>query len=97
VADLAIFTRLARAQIRGQLSYRSSFLMNCVGQALAQANDLVVILIVFGRVASLGGFDIRAVLLFYALSGCRSGWPTWPWAASSGCPTTSAPAPSTWC
>lgn len=73
MADLAIFARLARAQVRGQLSYRSSFVMNCFGQALAQANDLVVILIVFGRVASLGGFDIRAVLLFYALSGMSFG------------------------
>lgn len=73
MADLAVYFRLARAQIRGQLSYRGSFVMNCFGQALAQGNDLLVILVVFGRVTALGGFDITAVLLFYALSGMSFG------------------------
>ena len=73
MADLAVYVRLARAQVRSQLSYRGSFVMNCLGQALAQANDLAVILVVFGRVAALGGFDITAVLLFYALSGMSFG------------------------
>ena len=44
-----------------------------MAQALGQATDLVVILIVFSRVSSLGGFDFHAVLLFYALSGLSFG------------------------
>ncbi|GAA3434327.1 ABC transporter permease [Kutzneria kofuensis] len=73
MADLSVYARLARAQVRGQLSYRGSFAMNILAQALAQASDLAAILIVFGRVASLGGFDFHAVLLLYALSGMSFG------------------------
>jgi ABC-2 type transport system permease protein len=73
VVDLAVYGRLARAQVRSQLSYRGSFAINLVAQALAQCSDLIVIVIVFGRVSSLGGFDFHAVLLFYALSGLSFG------------------------
>jgi viologen exporter family transport system permease protein len=73
VAELSVYLRLAQAQVRGQVSYRASFLLNCVGQGVAQATDLVVILILFGRVASLGAFDVHAVLLFYALAGLAFG------------------------
>jgi ABC-2 type transport system permease protein len=59
--------------VRGQLGYRGSFALNCLAQAIAQASDLLVILVVFGRVARLGGFDIHAVLLFYAFSGLSFG------------------------
>ena len=73
MADLSVYGRLARAQVRSQLTYRGSFLMNCLAQAIAQAADLLVIVVVFSRVASLGGFDIHAVLLFYAFSGLSFG------------------------
>jgi ABC-2 type transport system permease protein len=73
VADLSVYGRLVRAQVRSQLTYRGSFTMNCAAQAIAQASDLVAILIVFSRVARLGGFDIHAVLLFYAFSGLSFG------------------------
>lgn len=73
MAELSIYLRLAHAQIRGQVSYRASFLLNCLGQGIAQGTDLVVILILFSRVASLGGFDVHAVLLFYALAGLAFG------------------------
>lgn len=73
MADLSVYRRLVRAQVRSQVSYRSSFAMNCLAQALVQASDLLVILVVFGRVARLGGFDIHSVLLFYAFSGLSFG------------------------
>lgn len=73
MADLSVYGRLTRAQVRSQLSYRTSFVMNLLAQAIAQAADLVVILIVFGRVARLGGFDIHSVLLFYAFAGLSFG------------------------
>jgi ABC-2 type transport system permease protein len=73
VAEASVYARLARAQIRGQLAYRGSFVMNCVAQGIAQAADLVVIAVVFSRVAALGGFDIHSVLLFYAFSGLSFG------------------------
>ncbi|AHI01417.1 ABC-2 family transporter protein [Kutzneria viridogrisea] len=67
------YSSLIRAQLRSQLSYRTSFLLNCLAQMLAQANDLLVIVVLFGRVASLGGFGVQEVLLVYALSGIAFG------------------------
>jgi len=73
VADLVLYTRLVHAQVRGQLSYRLSFALNCVSQMFAQGTDLVAILVLFGRITSLGGFDVRQVLLIYSLSGVSFG------------------------
>ena len=65
--------RLLASRVRGQLAYRTSFALDLAGQALAQAVELVVILVVFGRVRQLGGFGVDEVLLLYALSGISFG------------------------
>lgn len=65
--------RLLGSRIRGQLAYRTSFALDTIAQGLAQGVELVVILVVFGRVRQLGGFGVDEVLLLYALSGISFG------------------------
>lgn len=57
------------AQLRSQASYRVSFALECLGSAIAQATELVVILALFSQVSSLGGFSVHEVLLIYGLAG----------------------------
>lgn len=64
----AIYRRLVRAQVRSQLSYRASFAMDCVAQALGGATELVVILTLFGHIPAMGGFSVEEVVLMYGLA-----------------------------
>ncbi|MCO1582642.1 ABC-2 family transporter protein [Crossiella sp. SN42] len=73
MASFGVYRRLIGAQIRSQLTYRVSFLMSCVGDALAQATELVAILAIFSRVTDLGGFSREEVLLMYALASTSFG------------------------
>lgn len=68
-----IFLRLLGSRVRSQLTYPTSFALDAFGQAIAQANELAVILIVFAQVDSLGGFSREEVLLIYGLSGISFG------------------------
>jgi viologen exporter family transport system permease protein len=72
VAD-SIYPKILHARLRGQLSYRGSFLLDCVAQALAQGGELVVILVLFNRVTALGGFSVDEVLLVYAFAATAFG------------------------
>jgi ABC-2 type transport system permease protein len=68
-----IYPRIVGSRVRSQLAYRTSFALDLLGQALAQAGELVVILAIFAHVRSLGGFSADEVLLLYALSGMSFG------------------------
>ncbi len=68
-----VYLRILGSHVRSQLAYPVSFALDVVGQALAQAIELIVILAVFGQVRSLGGFERDEVLLIYALSGIAFG------------------------
>lgn len=59
--------------MRSQLAYPVSFALDAASQALAQGIELVVILVVFGQVHTLGGFSRDEVLLLYGLSGIAFG------------------------
>jgi ABC-2 type transport system permease protein len=72
VAD-AIYRKILHARVRGQLSYRGSFLLDCAAQALAQGGELVVILVLFNRITALGGFSVDEVLLVYAFASTAFG------------------------
>ncbi|PRY43700.1 ABC transporter permease [Umezawaea tangerina] len=69
----AIYPRILHARLRGQLSYRASFLLDCLAQAVAQGGEVVVILVLFNRVTALGGFSVDEVLLVYALASTAFG------------------------
>jgi ABC-2 type transport system permease protein len=68
-----VHLQILRSRVRSQLTYPVSFALDVVGQALAQASELVVILAVFGQVDALGGFSRDEVLLVYALAGIAFG------------------------
>lgn len=68
-----VYRRIVASRVRSQLAYPVSFALDCVAQALGQALELVVILVVFGRVQSLGGFERDEVLLVYGLAGIAFG------------------------
>lgn len=73
LGSIAVYRRLIGAQIRSQVAYRRSFAMACVGDMVAQATELVAILVIFSRVTSLGGFAREHVLLMYALASTAFG------------------------
>jgi viologen exporter family transport system permease protein len=68
-----VYRKILHARLRGQLSYRASFLIDCLAQAVAQGGELVVILVLFNRVTALGGFSVDEVLLMYAFAGTGFG------------------------
>ena len=69
----SVYVRIIGSRLRSQLAYPTSFALDLVGQALGQAGELVVILVVFGQISSIGGFSRAEVLLMYALSGIAFG------------------------
>jgi ABC-2 type transport system permease protein len=73
VDSVRILLRLLGSRVRSQLVYPTSFALDALGQAIAQANELAVILIVFAQVDSLGGFSREEVLLIYGLAGISFG------------------------
>jgi ABC-2 type transport system permease protein len=73
VDSVRILLRLLGSRVRSQLAYPTSFALDALGQAIAQANELAVILIVFAQVDSLGGFSREEVLLIYGLAGISFG------------------------
>jgi viologen exporter family transport system permease protein len=66
---VTVYRRLVGAAVRSQLAYPVSFALQCGGQAAAQATDLVAILVLFGHVSELGGFETREVLVIYGIAG----------------------------
>ncbi|HET8643409.1 MAG TPA: ABC-2 family transporter protein [Pseudonocardiaceae bacterium] len=72
-ARLAAYRRLAGAAVRAQLAYPGSFALQCVGQALAQAGDLVAVLVLFGHITAMAGFATHEVLLMYGIAGIAFG------------------------
>jgi ABC-type multidrug transport system fused ATPase/permease subunit len=65
---LAIYRRLLGAQVRGQASYRASFLLDLVGQLVAPIIDVLAILAVFRVARTLGGFHAPEVLVMFGIS-----------------------------
>jgi ABC-2 type transport system permease protein len=69
VADtILVWRRLVGAQVRSQLQYRTSFLLDLVGSTLISFLDFFAILIVFHNVPRLGSWNVREVALLYAIS-----------------------------
>ncbi|QYN34976.1 ABC-2 family transporter protein [Pseudonocardia sp. DSM 110487] len=73
MADLGVHLRILGSRVRSQLAYPVSFGLDALGQAIAQANELAVILVVFAQVESLGGFTRDEVLLIYGFAGISFG------------------------
>jgi len=63
-----IYRRILASRLHGQLAYRTSFALNVAAQLFAQCTELLVILVIFTQVGSLGGFSRAEVLLIYGLA-----------------------------
>lgn len=68
-----IYPRIVASRVRSQLAYPGSFTLDVLAQVIAQASELMVILIIFTQVGSLGGFSSAEVVLIYGLSGLAFG------------------------
>lgn len=65
--DLALYPRLVRAQLRGQLQYRVSFLLDTTASFAGTFVQLLAIVILFGAFPDLGGWRVGEVALLYGL------------------------------
>lgn len=68
-----VYPKLIGARLRGQMSYRTSFALQCLAQAIGQLTELAIILVLFNRVSALGGFSVQEVVLMYAIAGTAFG------------------------
>jgi ABC-2 type transport system permease protein len=74
VGDLtAVYVRIIGSRFRGQLAYPASFGLDLLAQFLAQAIELVALLVVFGHVDTLGGFTFAEVALMYGIAAAAFG------------------------
>jgi ABC-2 type transport system permease protein len=62
------YLALLRGQARSQASYRSSFLMDLVGNVGATLFDVLTVLVLFRVTRRLGGFDLRDAMVVVGLS-----------------------------
>jgi len=62
------YRRLVGAQVRAQLSYRASFVMDCIAQMLGGLAELVTIIVLFAHIPSMGGFSVDEVVLIYGMA-----------------------------
>lgn len=63
-----MWRRLVGAQVRSQLQYRASFVLDVTGTFLISFLDFFAILIVFHNVPALGSWNVHEVALLYAIS-----------------------------
>ncbi len=56
------------AQVRSQLQYRTSFVINLLGAALITFLDFAAVLVIFHNVPSLGGWTIAEIAFLYSTS-----------------------------
>jgi ABC-2 type transport system permease protein len=68
-----IYFRIVGSRIRSQLAYPASFALDVVAQFFGQGIELVVILVVFTQVSTLGGFSAAEVVLIYGLAATAFG------------------------
>ena len=64
---LRMAVRYAAANLRAELQYRSSFLMESLGTLLSAAMEFLAIWALFSRFGSIGGWTLAEVALFYGL------------------------------
>lgn len=64
---LHLYGALASAALRGQMQYRVSFLLETFAVFLGTGIDFVTLLVLFGRVETIGGWTMPEVALLYGL------------------------------
>ncbi|MGN9804278.1 ABC transporter permease [Micromonospora sp. L32] len=64
------YRALLRAQARSQTAYRTSFVVDLLGNVGATVFDVVTVLVLYGVTHELGGFTLRETLVMVGLSSC---------------------------
>ncbi|MGW4497507.1 ABC transporter permease [Micromonospora sp. NPDC004336] len=67
---LAAYRALLGAQARSQTAYRTSFVIDVVGNVGSTVFDVLTVLVIFGVTRELGGFTLRETLVIVGLSTC---------------------------
>lgn len=70
MGTLAAYQALLGAQARSQAAYRTSFVVDLVGNVGATVFDVLTVLVLFRVADELGGFTLREVLVMVGLSTC---------------------------
>jgi ABC-2 type transport system permease protein len=68
VDSVLLWRRLVGAQVRSQLQYRLSFVLDICGAFLISFIDFLAVLVIFHNVPRLGAWSVREVALLYAFS-----------------------------
>ncbi|MFG3704208.1 ABC transporter permease [Micromonospora sp. NPDC047670] len=67
---LAAYRALLGAQARSQAAYRTSFVVDVVGNVGSTVFDVLIVLVIFRVTRELGGFTLRETLVIVGLSTC---------------------------
>lgn len=78
VAERAAWTvrsylMIAVMWVRSTMTYRTTFVLHVVGNAVTSALDFVAVLFMFAHVEQLGGFTVAEVALLYGTAGASLG------------------------
>jgi ABC-2 type transport system permease protein len=68
-----LYQRLIGAQVRAQMQYRTSFILEAIAQFVGNVLDFVVVIIFFARMPTLGGWTLPEIGLLYGLSSVAFG------------------------
>jgi ABC-2 type transport system permease protein len=68
-----LYRKLIGAQVRAQMQYRSSFVLEAIAQFAGNILDFVVVIIFFSRLTALGGWTLPEIGLLYGLSSVAFG------------------------
>lgn len=68
-----LYLRLIGARIRAQMQYKTSFWLELISFGLMTALEFVVVLMLFWRFPTIGGWTVGEVAVLYGLSACSFG------------------------
>lgn len=66
-SGLDLYRRLVAAQLRSQMAYRASFLVDALGTVAVTGLEFAALALVFGRFDGLGGWDLPEVAVLFGL------------------------------
>jgi ABC-2 type transport system permease protein len=65
---IRVYLHLVSARVRGQMQYRTSFVLALVSSAASTIIEFGAVVILFGRVPSIAGWSLCEIALLYALA-----------------------------
>lgn len=67
-SDIGVAWRIASLRLRGQMQYRSSFIMQIAGNFLINFAEILVLWTLFSRFENMGGWNLAEVMFLHGLS-----------------------------